>query len=139
MTLQPTLATRNGMVYLAWSNSTSPFFGVGTGSNILFVRSTDGGNTWSAAIQVNPNVAGDKQHVLPALAIDNDPNDVHITYYTQHSNHTIDLEMANSHDRGDNFPSDRMVGVTSTSMNLRRRTSPFQMPRRLLRPTMTAR
>lgn len=118
MILQPALAARNGTLYLAWSNSTSLSFGAGTGSNILFVRSTDGGNTWSTPIQVNPSVAGDEQHVLPALAIDNDPNDVHITYYTQHSNGTVDLDMANSHDRGNSFPSDRTVGVTSRSMNL---------------------
>jgi hypothetical protein len=85
-------------LYLAWSNSTSLSFGVGTGSNIFFIRSTDGGNTWSAPVQVNPSGADDKHHVLPALAIDNDPNDVHITYYTQHSDDTIDLDMTNSHD-----------------------------------------
>jgi hypothetical protein len=118
MTLQPALAARNGTLYLAWSNSTSPSYGVGSGSNILFVRSTDGGNAWSAPLQVNPTVGGDTQHVLPALAIDNDPNDVHITYYTQHSDYTIDLDMANSHDGGNSFPGDRTVDVTSTSMNL---------------------
>jgi hypothetical protein len=118
MTLQPALAARNGTLYLAWSNSTSLSYGAGTGSNILFVRSTDGGNTWSVPIQVNPDGDGDKQHVLPALAIDNDPNDVHITYYTQHGNDTIDLDMANSHDGGNSFPSDRTVDVTSTSMKL---------------------
>jgi hypothetical protein len=118
MTLQPALAARNGTLYLAWSNSTSPSYGVGSGSNILFVRSTDGGNTWSAPIQVNPSVNSDTQHVLPTLAIDNDPNGVHITYYTQHSDGTIDLDMANSHDGGNSFPASRTVGVTSRSMNL---------------------
>jgi hypothetical protein len=118
MTLQPALAARNGTLYLAWSNSTSPFYGVGSGSNILFVRSTDGGNTWSAPIQVNPSMAGDKQHVLPALAIDNDPNDVHVTFYTQHADDTIDLDMANSRDGGTSFPDNRTIGVTSRSMDL---------------------
>src|SRR2546430_17410878 len=67
-------------------------------SNILFVGSNDGGNTWTAPAIVNPVVATDIQHVLPSLAIDEDPNDVHVTYYTQHSNRSIDLDMANSHD-----------------------------------------
>jgi hypothetical protein len=116
MTLQPALAARDGTLYLAWSNSTSFSFGAGNGSNILFMRSTDGGNSWSAPVQVNPD--GDKQHVLPALAIDNDPNDVHITYYTQHADNTVDLDMANSHDGGTSFPNNRTVGVTSKSMNL---------------------
>ena len=118
MTLQPALAARNGTLYLAWSNSTSAFFGDPAGhSNILFMRSADGGATWSAPTQVNPS-AGDKHHVLPALAIENNPNSVHITYYTQHSNDTVDLDMANSHDGGITFPVDRTVRVTSTSMNL---------------------
>jgi hypothetical protein len=118
MTLQPALAARNGTLYLAWSNSTSPFFGDPAGdSNILFIRSADGGNTWSTPIQVNPS-AGDKHHVLPSLTIDQNPNDVHVSYYTQHGDDTIDLDMANSHDGGQTFPTDRTVRVTSTSFNL---------------------
>jgi hypothetical protein len=118
MTLQPAAAARNGVVYLAWSNSTSPVFGAGTGSNVLFIKSEDGGATWSAPVIANPVVTGDKQHVLPALAIDNDPNSVHISYYTQHADNSVDLDLANSHDSGVSFPSDRMLRVTTTSMNL---------------------
>jgi len=117
MTLQPALAARNGVLFLAWSNATIPSFGASPLSNVMFMRSNDRGQTWSAPIQVNPS-AGDIAHVLPALAIDNDPNDVHITYYTQHSNGTVDLDMANSHDGGGSFPSNRNVRVTSTSANL---------------------
>jgi len=119
LTVQPALAARNGKLYLAWSNSTSSFFGDPAGnSNILFIRSDDGGGTWSTALIVNPLLTTDVQHVLPALAIDQDPNDVHISYYTQHDNGTVDLDMANSHDRGSSFPTDRTVGVTSESFNL---------------------
>ncbi len=118
MTVQPATAARNGLVYMAWSNSTSLSFGDPSGgSNIWFIRSTDGGNTWSAPVLVNP-VVGDKHHVLPALAIDQDPNDVHITYYTQHANDAFDLDMANSHDGGATFPPSRTVRVSSTSFNL---------------------
>jgi len=119
MTLQPALAARNGVLYLAWSNSTSHFFGAALGgSDILFARSDDSGNTWSFPTPVNRAVSGDKHHVLPSLAIDKDPNDVHISYYTQHANGTIDLDMANSHDAGQSFPADRTLRVTSTSFNL---------------------
>jgi len=118
MTLQPALAAVNGNLFLAWSNSTSPFFGDPAGnSNILFIRSTDGGNTWSSPIQVNPS-GDDIHHVLPAIAADNHANGVHVTYYTQHSNGTLDLDMANSLDGGNSFPAERVVRVTSTSMNL---------------------
>jgi hypothetical protein len=55
---------------------------------------------------------------LPSLAIDNNPNSVHISYYTLHTNGTVDLDMANSHDGGITFPGDSTIRVTSTSMNL---------------------
>lgn len=117
MILQPATAALNGTVYLAWSNSTSQSFGAVPNSNVMFVRSGDGGKTWSVPIQVNP-AAGDTAHVFPSLAIDADPNGVHVTYYTQHSNGTVDLDMANSHDGGLSFPASRTARVTSTSMNL---------------------
>jgi hypothetical protein len=119
MTLQPAAAARDGKVYLAWSNSTSRFFGDPNGnSNVLFMRSDDAGKTWTGPNIVNPPGTTDKHHVLPSLAIDKDPNDVHISYYTQHSNGTIDLDMANSNDGGNSFPTNRTLRVTSTSFNL---------------------
>jgi hypothetical protein len=81
----------------------------------MFIGSDDGGMTWSTPIQVNPTVPADRHHVLPYLAIGNDPNDVHIAYYTQHTDETIDVDLANSHDRGDSFPANRVVRVTSTN------------------------
>jgi hypothetical protein len=118
MTLQPAAAARNGVVYLAWSNSASNVFGSPAGSNVWFIRSNDGGQTWFGPGQVNPAVGTDLHHVLPSLTIDQDPNDVHISYYTQHADRSIDLDLANSHDRGDSFPSDRTLRVTSTSFHL---------------------
>jgi hypothetical protein len=118
LTLQPAFAARNGVLYMAWNNSAGLVFGAPVDSNMLFIRSDDGGATWTTPTLVNPTRAADEQHVLPSLAIDEDPNDVHISYYTQHSNGTVDLDMANSHDRGATFPADRTARVTSTSFNL---------------------
>jgi hypothetical protein len=119
LVLQPSTAARNGVVYIAWNNSTSNVYGdPNSGSNILFIRSDDGGSTWSGPVIANPIMTNDTQHVLPALALDRDPQDVHISYYTQHANGSVDLDMANSHDRGATFPINRVVRVSSQSFNL---------------------
>jgi hypothetical protein len=85
---------------------------------VWYVRSNDAGQTWNSPVIANPTVATDKHHVLPSLAIDTDPNDVHISYYTQHTDSSVDLDMANSHDQGDTFPVNRTVRVTATSSQL---------------------
>lgn len=116
---QPMIAARNGIVYLTWSNSDSPHWGdQNSGSNVFFIRSDDGGDTWNAPVQVNPSDTSDRHHVLPSLAIDKDPNDVHIIYYTQHVDGSFDVDLANSHDRGQTFPADRTARLTGNPFPL---------------------
>ena len=116
---QPAFAARNGVLYLAWSNSTSRFFGdPNAGSNVFFIRSDDAGATWSAPIQVNPTNILDVHHVHPSLAIANNPNSVHIAYLTQHADESVDVDMAISQDRGNTFPTDRNLRITSTNFVL---------------------
>jgi hypothetical protein len=119
LTVQPAFAARNGILYMAWSQSDSPFFGdPSSQSNIMFIRSSNGGQTWTTPIQVNPTSSNDVQHVLPSLTIDNDPQSVHVSYYTQHAGGGIDVDMANSHDRGTTFPANRVVRVSSVTTAL---------------------
>jgi len=120
LTIQPTFAARNGVIYMAWSNSTSGIFGdPASQSNILFIRSDDGGATWTDPIQVNPAVSSDIHHVLPSLAIDQDPSgNVHVAYYTQHPDGTVDVDMANSFDRGNSFFPKLVVRVTPAAETL---------------------
>jgi len=119
LTVQPAFAARNGILYMAWSQSDSSVFGdPNSHSNIMFIRSSNGGQTWTSPIQVNPTVAGDTQHVLPSLTLDNDPQSVHVSYYTQHSDGGIDVDLANSHDRGSTFPTNRTVRVTGVTSAL---------------------
>lgn len=84
LTPQPAFAARNGLLYLAWNNSSSPRYGdLASRSNILFVRSGNDGNTWSAPTLVNPLLAADVQQ---GMHVDQDPNEVQISYFTQHAN-----------------------------------------------------
>src|SRR5262249_38658087 len=117
---QPAFAARNGVLYLAWSNSTSKKFGdSAAGSNIFFMRSDDGGTSWTTPIQVNPTVAEDIHHVLPTLAINEDPLDlsptIYISYYTQSSAETVDVDTASSRNGGGSFTA---VRLTRTSFAL---------------------
>ena len=54
----------------------------------------------------------------PSLTIDDDPQSVHIAFYIQHADGTIDVDMANSHDRGNSFAANRTVRITPSSMVL---------------------
>jgi hypothetical protein len=115
---QPAFAAREGILYMAWNNSRGLTFGADDGSDILYMRSDDGGSSWTTPITVNPDVAGNVYHVLPALAIDRDPNDVRVLYYTQHDDGSVDVDMANSRDRGNTFPADRTVRMTGNPFTL---------------------
>ena len=116
---QPAIAASNGIVYLAYSASASPVSGDPSGhSNVLLIRSTDGGATWTAPIQVNRDVATDINHVEPSLTMGADPNAVHIGYYTQHTDGTVDVDLATSLDTGNSFPANRRVRITSAPFSL---------------------
>lgn len=117
LTEQPTFAARNGVLFLAFNNNNGTTYGDGSlGSSIVFLRSDDGGATWTEPIRVNPD--NDPQHVFPSLSLDTDANDVHIAYYTQHGDGSLDVDIANSHDRGNSFAANRVARVTSTSFAL---------------------
>jgi len=120
---QPAIAVRDGVVYLAWNTSTSPAFGDPNGtSKIMFMRSSDGGRHWDEPVQVS--TPGDPHHVHPSLSISGDGedeeggNEVHISYYTQHADGSLDLVMSTSDDGGKSFRADRTVEISSTPFAL---------------------
>ena len=95
LTVQPALAVENGNVSLAYNASDTPFFGdPSSGSNIFLLRSTDGSKTWIGPQQVNPIVAGEPRHVYPAIAIGSGGSEVDVSYYTQHADGTVDLDLS---------------------------------------------
>ncbi len=61
-----TVDKKNGNIYIAWYDSR---FRSGY-TDIAFVRSTDGGQSWDSAIFVNGNLGDSTQQFMPAIAVD---------------------------------------------------------------------
>ena len=118
---QPAFFARAGKLYLAWNNSNSNMVGDNhAGSRILFIRSTNGGKTWSKPIQASPTRSADLHHIHPSLTAEeaSDTNEVSIAYYTQHTNGTVDVDMVTSYDSGVTFAPSNTRRLTSTHFNL---------------------
>jgi hypothetical protein len=118
LTVQPALTVENGNVFLAYNSSDSPFFGdPSSGSNIFLLRSTDGGQTWIGPQQINPSAANDVRHVYPAIALEAAGNKVDISYYTQHSDGTVDLDLVKT-GQGSKFALGSATRITGQSFDL---------------------
>ncbi len=94
---------RSGWVYVAWANkySQSPF-----DADILLIRSTNGGATWSSPIRVNNDPVGNgKDQWFPFVAVDPDGNVNLILYDSRNSgdNQSGQLYFARSTDGGTSF------------------------------------
>lgn len=119
LTIQPALAVEDGNVFLAYNNSDSPFFGdPSSGSNIFLIHSTDGGRHWSLPQQVNPRVAGEPRHVYPAIALESGGEKVDVSYYTQHLNGSVDLDLVSASQDDERLEVSDPIRVTSHSFNL---------------------
>ena len=118
---QPAFFARAGKLYLAWNNSNSKTVADNhSGSRILFIRSTNGGKSWSKQIQASPTRSADLYHVHPSLTAEeaSDTNEVSISYYTQHTSGTVDVDMVTSYDSGVTFVPSNRRRLTSTHFSL---------------------
>ncbi|MFN8140071.1 MAG: sialidase family protein [Fimbriimonadales bacterium] len=89
-----------GNLYLVWGDQRNSV----DDSDILFSRSTDGGNTWSAPMTVNQDKSG-KHQFLPWMAVDSSTGYIYIVYYDRR-NYTdlqTDVMIAYSIDGGKTF------------------------------------
>jgi hypothetical protein len=119
LVLQPSIAAADGHVFLAFHSSDSPFFGdPGSGSNIFLIASHNSGKTWSKPRQVNPDVANDFRHIHPAIALEEDEQQVSISYYTQHTGGSVDLDLVNAELDGKKVNVSDLIRITSQSFNL---------------------
>src|SRR5205085_10149464 len=95
---------------------------------ILLIRSDDGGTTWSPPHSVNPTDPTSPRHGNPAITADDQGMDVHISYYTQHSDGTLDLDLAQSRDGGRTFASSEIMRVTTGPSQLAPTNNPLGTP-----------
>ena len=57
------------------------------------VFSLDGGRTWAAPVHI-PSTAQDVNHVHPAITLDDDAENAHVTYYVQQANEQLRTDIA---------------------------------------------
>lgn len=120
LVLQPAIEAHGGKVIIAWNNSTSTTFGdPSSGSNILVIRSANGGATWSAPVAVTSAAFAGQRHVLPSIAVGVEERallHVSVAYYTQNLDGSIDVYVSSSKNGGASFAAP--IRVTSQSSPL---------------------
>lgn len=90
----------HGTIYINYTD-------LSNGSNdndVWLVKSTDGGNTWSAPLRVNDDDPG-KHQFFTWMAIDQTKGSLYFVFYDRrnHSGNITDVYMAASHDGGGSF------------------------------------
>ncbi|MCI0450616.1 MAG: T9SS type A sorting domain-containing protein [Chlorobi bacterium] len=91
--------SRNGWIYIAITNKNlAP---AGSDPDIVFHRSTDGGNTWSAGVRVNQDpINNGRNQFFPALRVDEDGG-VNIIYYdSRNFADSVDIYLSRSDNGG---------------------------------------
>jgi hypothetical protein len=90
----------NGTIYINWSDQRNG----ADDTDIWLVKSTDGGNTWSAPIRVNNDPPG-KQQFFTWMAVDQTNGYLWFVFYDRrnYDNNNTDVFMALSTDGGETF------------------------------------
>ena len=87
-----------GNVYVSWADQRNG----DDNSDIFFIRSTDGGSTWSLPLKVNSDNSGNQQY-RNAMAVDQTNGYIYIVYYDRRNyvnNDSTDVFLAKSTDGG---------------------------------------
>jgi len=89
-----------GNVYVNWSDQRNG----AADTDIWFIKSTDGGNTWSSVKRVNDDPPG-KQQFFTWMTIDQKNGDIYFVFYDRrnYTNTQTDVFMARSTDGGETF------------------------------------
>ena len=104
MTVDRSGGARNGYIYICWpQKGVTP---AGTDPDIVMIRSTNGGTTWSAPVRVNNDALNNgKDQYYPWCTVDQASGQLHVVFY-DNRNTTTDSSgvfMATSSDGGLTF------------------------------------
>jgi hypothetical protein len=104
MTVDRTGGPNNGYIYVTWpQRGVSP---AGNDPDIVMIRSTDGGTTWSAPLRVNDDpINNNRDQYYPWMTVDQSTGDLHFVWYDSRltTNDSASVFMARSVDGGLTF------------------------------------
>jgi hypothetical protein len=104
MAVDRTSGTYSGNIYICWpQRGVSP---AGTDPDIVLIKSTDGGSTWSSPVRVNDDAMNNgKDQYFPWCTVDQSTGQLMLVFYDSRdvSNNQADVYMARSLDGGNTF------------------------------------
>jgi hypothetical protein len=98
-----------GNLYVSWSDQRNGI----SNSDIFFIKSTDGGNTWTSALRINSD-SSDRQQFRNAMTVDQTNGYIYIVYYDRRNyvnNDSTDVYLAKSTDGGDHWTDEKINSV----------------------------
>jgi len=100
-----------GNIYINWTDQSNGT----TDTDVWFIKSTDGGNTWSTKKRVNDDPAG-KQNFLTWMAVDDVTGYIYVVFYDRrnYTNNQTDVYIAYSTDGGDTFVNQKISATPFT-------------------------
>ncbi|TLY31693.1 MAG: choice-of-anchor D domain-containing protein [Ignavibacteria bacterium] len=107
MAVDRTAGVRNGWIYIAFGEQTV------SGPDIFLIRSSDGGDSWSAPKKVNQDSTG-RDHWLPWITVDQATGVLYVVYYDSRNfpgNDSANVYLSSSADGGDTFEDVRVSDV----------------------------
>jgi hypothetical protein len=117
MTVDVSQGMYKGNIYLVWPNHGVPGINTGADIDIYFIRSSDGGNTWSTPLKVNQDPSGaGKTHFSPWITCDPESGTLAVIYYDDRNVSTFKVEtwVSYSYDAGETWQDVKVSDVAFT-------------------------
>jgi hypothetical protein len=96
----------SGVIYTVWTDKRTNF-----NNDIYFSRSTDGGTTWSANVDIIPELNRDPNQVEPTIALDPRPgygNVIYVAYFENPASGQMFVDFSKSTDGGSTWTFQRL-------------------------------